>query len=432
MISISLDGRLFAINKATGEKVWERKIANPDIGETLTLAPLVVRDVAIVGTAGGEYGIRGFIDGTDLNTGQQLWRTYTIPGKSEPGNETWKDGKDHWEHGGGSIWETATYDPDTDTIYQGVGNAGPDWDPEYRPGDNKWAASVLALNPTNGEIKWGFQYTPNDPYDFDEISEHPIINAKVNGEDRKLVVHAARNGFYYALDRVNGSFVAGKQYVDELNWTPGLDPKTGRPLNYDPNADVQVYRPGSHGSRANVNGDRLCPSIIGGKNWEPSAYNPELGLLFVTAKEGCNKLTTKQQEDFADQGGTVKPRERFAGGQPAFPERLFGSLKAIDPATGETKLAAKLDYPSYGGVLATAGNLVFVGLPDGTLAAYDAKTLKEAWSINLGTGINAPPVTYSVNSKQYVAVLVGSKQPPAYAPELKNNSTASMVFVFSL
>jgi len=432
IISVSLDGRLFAINKATGEKVWERKIANPDLGETLTLAPLIVRDVAIVGAAGGEYGIRGFIDGTDLNTGQQLWRTYTIPGKGEAGNETWKDGKDHWQHGGGSIWETATYDRDTDTIYQGVGNAGPDWDPEYRPGDNKWAASVLALNPSNGEIKWGFQYTPNDPYDYDEISEHPIINAKVNGEDRKLVVHAARNGFYYALDRVNGSFVAGKQYVNELNWTPGLDPKTGRPLNYDPNSDVQVYRPGSHGSRANVNGDRLCPSVLGGKNWEPSAYNPELGLLFVTAKEGCNYIVTKQQDDFVDQGGAVKPRERFAGGQPNTPERLFGSLKAIDPATGETKLAAKLDYPTYGGVLATAGNLIFVGLPDGTLAAYDAKTLKEAWSINLGTGINAPPVTYSVNGKQYVAVLVGSKQPPAYAPELKNNSTASMVFVFSL
>ena len=432
IISVSLDGRLFAINKATGEKVWERKIANPDLGETLTLAPLIVRDVAIVGAAGGEYGIRGFIDGTDLNTGQQLWRTYTIPGKGEAGNETWKDGKDHWQHGGGSIWETATYDRDTDTIYQGVGNAGPDWDPEYRPGDNKWAASVLAVNPSNGEIKWGFQYTPNDPYDYDEISEHPIINAKVNGEDRKLVVHAARNGFYYALDRVNGSFVAGKQYVNELNWTPGLDPKTGRPLNYDPNSDVQVYRPGSHGSRANVNGDRLCPSVLGGKNWEPSAYNPELGLLFVTAKEGCNYIVTKQQDDFVDQGGAVKPRERFAGGQPNTPERLFGSLKAIDPATGETKLAAKLDYPTYGGVLATAGNLIFVGLPDGTLAAYDAKTLKEAWSINLGTGINAPPVTYSVNGKQYVAVLVGSKQPPAYAPELKNNSTASMVFVFSL
>jgi alcohol dehydrogenase (cytochrome c) len=435
VISISLDGRLFAINKATGEKVWERKVANPDLGETLTLAPLIVRDVAIVGAAGGEFGIRGFIDGTDLNTGQQLWRTYTIPGKGEPGNETWKDGKDRWEHGGGSIWETATYDSDTDTIYQGVGNAGPDWDTEYRPGDNKWAASVLALNPATGAIKWGYQYTPNDPYDFDEISEHPIINAKVNGEDRKLVVHAARNGFYYALDRVNGSFVAGKQYVNELNWTPGLDPKTGRPLNYDPNSDVQVYRPGSHGSRANVNGDRLCPSHFGGKNWEPSAFNPELGLLFVTAKEGCNYLTTKQQEDFVDQGGTVKPRERFAGGQTNTPDRLFGSLKAIDPATGETKLAAKLDYPNYSGVLTTAGNLVFIGQPDGTFAAYDAKTLKEVWSINLGTGINAPAVTYSVNGKQYIAVLVGSKQNAAVltnSPELKNTSTASMVFVFSL
>src|SRR5205807_1557393 len=196
----------------------------PAIAETLTLAPLVVRDLAIVGSAGGEFGIRGWIDATDLNTGKQAWRTFTIPGAGEPGNETWKDGKERWKHGGASVWETATYDPDTDTFYQGTGNAGPDWDPEYRPGDNKWAASVLALSPSDGKIKWGFQYTPNDPYDFDEISEHPIIDAKVNGEDRKLVVHAARNGFFYVLDRANGSFVAGKQYVDELNWTPGLDP----------------------------------------------------------------------------------------------------------------------------------------------------------------------------------------------------------------
>src|ERR1700689_4608718 len=266
VISISLDGRMFALNKASGEKVWERKIADPAIGETLTMAPLIVRDVAIVGPAGGELGIRGFIDGTDLNTGKQLWRTYTIPGSGEPGNETWKDGKNHWQHGGGSLWETATYDADTDTIYQGTGNAGPDYDAQYRPGDNKWAASVLAVNPNNGNIKWGFQYTPNDPYDYDEISEHHIIDAKVNGENRKLVVHGARNGFYYALDRINGAFVAGKQYVDQLNWTPGLDPKTGKPLNYDPNADVQIYNVGSHGTRAAPLGGKLCPSIQGGKN----------------------------------------------------------------------------------------------------------------------------------------------------------------------
>jgi alcohol dehydrogenase (cytochrome c) len=159
VISIALDGRLFAINKATGEVAWERKIADPAIGETLTIAPLVIGDVAIVGTAGGEFGIRGFIEATDLNTGKQAWRTYTIPGTGEPGNETWKDGKDHWKHGGGSVWETATYDPQSDTFYQGVGNAGPDWDTEYRPGDNKWAASVLALSPRDGKIKWGYQYT---------------------------------------------------------------------------------------------------------------------------------------------------------------------------------------------------------------------------------------------------------------------------------
>src|SRR6516165_1400853 len=435
IISVSLDGRLFAINKATGEKVWERKIANPDLGETLTLAPLIVRDVAIVGAAGGEYGIRGFIDGTDLNTGQQLWRTYTIPGKGEAGNETWKDGKDRWQHGGGSIWETATYDRDTDTIYQGVGNAGPDWDPEYRPGDNKWAASVLAVNPSNGEIKWGFQYTPNDPYDYDEISEHPIINAKVNGEDRKLVVHAARNGFFYALDRTNGSFIAGKQYVDQLNWTPGLDPKTGRPLNYDPAGNVQYYNENSHGTRAKPQSAKLCPSIQGGKNWEPSAYNPQLGLLYVPSIEGCGAIKTVEQKDMTDQGGTTKFRERFTGGGAVWPEKLYGSLKAVDPATGEIKATAKLTYPNLAGTLATAGNLVFLGHLDGTFAAYDAKTLQEVWSFNVGTGINAPPISYSVNGKQYVAVLVGARQPANILqnlPELRNTSTASMLFVFSL
>ena len=435
IISVALDGRLFALNKATGEKVWERKVADPALGETLTLAPLVVRDVAIVGAAGGEFGIRGYIDGTDLNTGKPLWRTFTIPGKGEPGNETWKDGQERWQHGGGSVWETATYDRDTDTIYQGIGNAGPDYDPQYRPGDNKWAASVLALNPADGKIKWGYQYTPNDPYDFDEISEHPIINTKVNGEDRKLVVHAARNGFYYALDRTNGAFVAGKQYVDELTWTPGLDPKTGKPLNYDPAKDVQVYAAGSHGMRGEAP-SKTCPSHNGGKNWEPSAYNPELGLLFIPSTEGCDSIINAEQKSFVDQGGTVKPRERFAGGNTKNgPVRRYGSLKAVDPATGETKASVKMTYPNYGGVLATAGDLVFIGQLDGTLYAYDARTLQEVWTFNTGTGINAPPITYSVNGKQYIAVLMGSKQTAAVwedSPELKNTSTASMLYVFGL
>jgi alcohol dehydrogenase (cytochrome c) len=435
VISIALDGRMFAINKATGEVVWERKIAEPAIGETLTIAPLIIRDLAIVGTAGGERGIRGFIEATDLNTGKAAWRTYTIPGAGEPGSETWKDGKERWRHGGGSVWETATYDPESDTFYQGIGNPGPDWDAEYRPGDNKWTGSVLALSPSDGKIKWGYQYTPNDPYDFDEISEHPIINAKVNGEDRKLVVHAARNGFFYTLDRTNGSFIAGKQYVDQLNWTPGLDPKTGKPLNYNPNADVQMYAEGSHGTRAKPKSEKLCPTNNGGKNWEPSAYNPELGLIYIPSIEGCNYIDLVEQKDMVDQGGTVKPRERFTGGSPRTPDRLYGSLKAVDPTTGETKAAQKLIYPNMAGVLATAGNLVFLGHYDGTFAAYDAKTLNEVWSFNVGSPIQAPPVSYSVNGKQYVAVLVGARMWPFIvenAPELKNQATASMLYVFSL
>jgi alcohol dehydrogenase (cytochrome c) len=435
VISIALDGRMFAINKATGEVAWERKVADPAIGETLTMAPLIIRDVAIVGPAGGEFGIRGFIEATDLNTGKAAWRTYTIPGAGEPGNETWKDGKERWKHGGASVWETATYDPQSDTFYQGIGNAGPDWDIEYRPGDNKWAASVLAVSPNDGKIKWGFQYTPQDPYDFDEISEHPIIDAKVNGEDRKLLVHAARNGFFYTLDRINGSFIAGKQYVNELNWTPGLDPKTGLPLNYKPNADIQIYNEGSHGIRAKPQSGRLCPSHFGGKNWQPSAFNPSLNLIYVSSVEGCNAIDTVEQKDFQDQGGTVNPRDRFTGGGFKLVDRLYGALKAIDPVTGETKVNFRLDYPAYSGVLATAGNLVFLGQPDGSFTAYDGKTLKELWSFNAGTGINAPPISYAVNGKQYIAVLAGSRQSPFVmqgAPELKYTSTASMLYVFGL
>ena len=310
IISISLDGRLFSLNKATGEMVWERKVADPAFAETLTLAPLVIRDIGIIGVAGGEYGVRGWIDGTDLNTGKQVWRTYD-PGTGRARHETWKDGKERYKHGGGSVWETATYDPETDTFYQGIGNAGPDWDPEYRPGDNKWAASVLALNPADGKIKWGYQYTPNDPYDFDEISEHQIINAKINGEDRKLVVHAARNGFYYALDRTNGSFILGKQYVDQLNWTPGLDPTGRRSTTIPIPTSRNTHRAAI--ARAPSRRATACARRTTAA-WEPGAYNPELGLLYIPSIEGCNTVETVEQKDFEDQGGPVKWRERFAGG----------------------------------------------------------------------------------------------------------------------
>jgi alcohol dehydrogenase (cytochrome c) len=431
VISVALDGRLFALNRATGEMVWERKVADPAVGETVTLAPLVIRDLGIIGSAGGEYGIRGWIDATDLNTGKQAWRTYTIPGKGEPGNETWKDGAERWTHGGASVWVTATYDKDTDTIYEGIGNAGPDYDPEYRPGDNKWAASVLALDPNDGKIKWGFQYTPNDPYDYDEISEHQLIDAKINGESRKLVVHGARNGFYYVLDRTNGAFISGKQYVDELTWTKGLDPKTGRPLDYDPSKDVQPYVEGTHATRAKPLGTR-CPGVAGGKNWEPAAYNPELNLIYVPSSEGCTQIELVQQKDFVDQGGPVKPRERFAGGINKNLKQTTGSVKALDPVTGETKAVARTDLPNWAGVLATAGNLVFTGLWEGALVAYDGKTMQELWRFDTGCGVMAPPISYAVNGKQYIAVAVGPHWLGTKPAALKYANPCSMLYVFSL
>jgi alcohol dehydrogenase (cytochrome c) len=431
IISIALDGRIFALNRANGEVIWERKVADPALGETVTLAPLVVRDLAIIGSAGGEYGIRGWIDATDLNTGQQAWRTYTIPGAGEPGNETWKDGKEHWKHGGASIWVTATYDPETDTIYQGVGNAGPDYDAEYRPGDNKWAASVLAMDPNNGRIKWGFQYTPNDPYDYDEISEHQIIDATVNGESRKLVVHGARNGFYYALDRTNGAFIAGKQYVDELNWTRGLDPKTGRPLDYNPGKDVQTYVEGTTATRTKSIGTR-CPAVAGGKNWEPAAYNPELNRIYIPSSEGCNQIEGVTQTDFEDQGGPVKPRDRFVGGGNNNLKQTTGSIKALDPVTGETKAVVRTELPNWSGVLATGGNLVFSGLWEGALVAYDGTTLQEVWRFETGCGVMAPPISYAINGKQYIAVAVGPHWLGVRPVALKYANACSMVYVFTL
>jgi alcohol dehydrogenase (cytochrome c) len=207
------------------------------------------------------------------------------------------------------------------------------------------------------------------------------------------------------------------------------------PVNYKPNADIQIYNEGSHGTRAKPQSGRLCPSHFGGKNWEPSAFNPALNLIYVSSVEGCNAIDTVEQKDFEDQSGAVKPRDRFTGGGFKLVDRLYGALKAIDPVTGETRVNLRLDYPAYSGVLATSGNLVFLGQPDGTFAAYDGKTLKELWSFNAGTGINAPPISYAVNGKQYIAVLAGSRQSPFVmqdAPELKNTSTASMLYVFAL
>jgi alcohol dehydrogenase (cytochrome c) len=431
VISHSLDGRLIATDKDTGQIAWQRQVADPDKSEVITGAPLVVKNLAITGVAGAEYGIRGWIAATDLTTHKEVWRTHTIPAKGEPGSDTWKDSYSAASTGGGSTWVTGSYDPRTNTLYWGVGNPGPDWDAEYRPGDNLYTDSTLALDLDTGKIKWHYQHTPNDAFDYDSVSENVLVDAPVHGRPMHLNLEADRNGFAYALDRDNGSFVWGLPFVKKVNWTKGLDPETGKPAEYDPKAPVQKYNASVTPSRQNTV-SMICPGNMGGKNWPPTAYNPVIKVWYIPVIESCNRVTVKPENPEKKLG----KRELFTGGGPDQPERITGSVTAIDVTTGKQVGKHETPYPMLGGLLTTP-DLVFYGQPDGKVAALDAKTLDELWSFNTGGGVNAPPMTFTSDGKQYVAILVG--QGGAWdkwfidaTPELKAVHPSSALYVFSL
>ncbi len=432
VISHTLDGRLIATDKETGEVAWEREVADPSISETITGAPLIVGDLAITGVAGAEYGIRGWLAATDLNTEEEVWRRHTIPQPGEPGADTWADDHDAWKNGGGSTWVTGSYDPETNLIIWGVGNPGPDWDAEYRPGDNLYTNSAIALKADTGEIVWHHQYTPNDPYDYDSVSEHVLVNAPIDGDEHKLALHADRNGFGYALDRETGEFIWGTPFVEELTWTPGLDEETGLPLNYDRTKKVQTYAQGTVANRENPVGV-TCPGNMGGKNWPPTAYNPDLKRWYIPVIESCNTITNEEMVP----GESYKPREWFTGGGPSQHQPITGSVAAIDVSTGKIVGKYPTDYPLLGGILTTAGGLVFTGTPDGKLLALDADTLELKWQFHTNAGLNAPPMTYEVDGKQYIAILVGlgGAWPKWFVDGtkgLEKIEPSSMLYVFEL
>jgi alcohol dehydrogenase (cytochrome c) len=431
VVSHSLDGRLIATNKDTGQVAWQRQVADPDKSEVITGAPLVVKNLAITGVAGAEYGIRGWIAATDLTTQKEVWRTYTIPGKGEPGSDTWKDSANAAATGGGSTWVTGSYDPRTNTLFWGVGNPGPDWDAAYRPGDNLYTDSTLALDVDSGKIKWHFQHTPNDAFDYDSVSENVLADAPVHGQPRHLDLEADRNGFAYALDRDNGQFIWGLPFVKKVTWTKGLDQETGKPVEYDPKADVQKYNASVTPSKENPV-TMICPGNMGGKNWPPTAYNPALKVWYIPVIESCNRITVKPETP----GKPIGKREFFTGGGPDQPERITGSVTAIDVTTGKEVGKHETPYPMLGGLLTTP-DLVFYGQPDGKVAALDAKSLKELWSFNTGGGVNAPPMTFTSDGKQYIAILVGQggawdKWFIEATPELKGMHPSSALYVFSL
>jgi alcohol dehydrogenase (cytochrome c) len=427
VISHTLDGKLIATNAATGAVDWQRQIADPDKSESITAAPLVIKDLAISGVSGGEYGVRGWIVATDLNTHKELWRTHTIPAKGEKGSETWKDSYDAAATGGGAAWVTGTYDPALNTLFWGTGNPGPDWDHEFRPGDNLYSDSMLALDPETGKIKWHFQYVPNDAFDYDGVSEPVLID--VNGQ--KLAVAAERDGYVYGLDRTSGKFVWGASFVDKMTWSKGLNPKTGKPLEYDPKKAIQMYQAAGTPSR-DKGSTLICPGSMGGKNWPPTAYNPDLKLLYIPVIESCNLIKTVA----ADEHPVLKPGQGFSGGGPSDPVRITGSVAALDVTTGKIVAKERMPFPSLGGVVATP-ELVFSSEPDGELVALDAKTLKKVWGFQTGAGLNAPPITFSVDGKQFVAVLAGlggawDKWYIDGTPELMKIAPGSTLYVFSL
>jgi len=422
------DGRVVACNDETGDVAWENQVAK-DPGEGFSNAPLAVKDKILVGQSFGDWATRGWIAALDAKTGDEVWRFYTVPEPGEPGSETWKceeaGNPDCWKTGGAAVWVTGSYDPTSNTVYWGTGNPVPMFDPEYRPGDNLYSNSSVALDFDTGKLKWYHQYTPGDYMDYDEVGVQLLVDTKINGEDRKVLAHFGRNGFFYTLDRTNGAFINAAQYVDKLTWTDGVDPKTGKPLGYDPNKSLQEYKAGQAPRRDGRQAGN-CPNIQGGVNFWPTAYNPELGIAYGAGIEGCSDVTTEGNDP-----ANVVPGQVFLGGNYTANGIQKGSVFGFDVATGKQIAKAMRPIPNDAGVLATP-DLVFTAEMDGNVVAFDAKTMEEKWSINMGTGFKAPPMSFAVNGKQYIGILGGSGGAPFGHEDYANNQTQSVLYVFSL
>jgi len=417
--------RIIATDKDSGKVVWETSFPDtPDV--TFTSAPLAIKDKIIIGAANGDQGVRDWMAGLDAKTGKLLWRKFTIPGPGEPGSETWKDNNNAWQTGGGAIWVTGTYDPATNQTIWGTGNPVPMFDPFHRPGDNLYTNSAISYDPDTGNMNWFFQFTPGDMWDYDEVGTHILIDGVVGGQARKLITHSARNGFLYTMERANGAMVMAKPYMD-VNWTKGIDQKTGKPIDYDPTKDIQTYA-GVGNLNPSEPAKKVCPSQAGGNNYWPSSFSPKTKLLYIPALSNCVTVTIDREKHNKEKG--------WNGGLSSTNERWESNLTAADPITGEVKKNVHLPYPNYSGTLATGGNLVFLALLDGTIAAYDDTSLDELWKINVGSGFSAPPMTFEVNGKQYVAIVSGPSPPSrgrlGNTPELKDQRHALVLYVFGL
>ena len=378
---------LLALDRHSGKVLWDTQMADWRENYNATGAPIVYGDLVVTGTAGGEQGVRGFLAAYDQKTGEEVWRFWTVPLPGEKYSETW-DGVDI-EHGGAPTWFTGTYDPELDLVYWPTGNASPDLNGDQRPGDNLFACSIVALDGKTGELRWFYQFTPHDEWDWDATEPPVLIDAEWDGEPRKLLVQANRNGFFYVLDREDGELLLGEPFVKKLTWASGIG-EDGRPM-INPDA------------RPTPEGNLICPSLVGASNWFSTSYNPATGLYYVQTLESCAIFTKRPTEWEAGKsfwGGST----RSAPG-----EKNEKTLQAIDIRTGKAKWTVKQDGDgsTWGGTLATATGVVFYGDDSGDFVAADAETGEELWRFHANQNWRASPISYSFDGRQYVAVAAG-------------------------
>jgi alcohol dehydrogenase (cytochrome c) len=383
----TLDAFVIALDLRTGKEIWRKEAINFRTGYSMTVAPLIANGVVLTGISGGEYGTRGFIDGWDPETGERLWRRYTTAAPGEPGGDTWPG--DTAMAGGGPTWLTGSYDPDLDLVYWGTGNGGP-WNAEFRKGDNLYITSVLALRPKTGEIAWHYQFSPNDPYDYDGVNE--LVNAElvIDGKMRKVIMQANRNAFFYVLDRETGELLRANPFVKQT-WADGIDMESGRPIE----SDITKHM------RETSEKVEIWPSAFGGKNWMPMSYDPDRQTVYANT---LNIGWTYKPVQPSYRAGVFYMAVDWAF---VWPEGPRGYLKAMDPLTGKTKWEYPFDIPNWAGTLNTAGGIVFTGAQTGKFMAFDSDTGEKLWQFQTGSGIIGQPITWAKDGRQYVTVTSG-------------------------
>jgi alcohol dehydrogenase (cytochrome c) len=413
------DVRLFAVNKNTGEVVWEKNMVSPTESNTQrsTPAPVMVKNLAIMGeSTGGQSGTRSWVAAADATTGDLKWRFHTIPAPGEPGHETWKDDHQAWRTGGAGIWGQAAYDKDTNTLWMGTGDAFPTSIPEYRPGDNLYTASTIVLDADTGKLRWYFQEVPNEQQDQDTPNNRMLIDYTVGGKAMKIAANFTRGGFFLQHDRAGMTFYRGDAYQEGLNWTKGLDPKTGKPVEYNPNSAIQTYA--VRGPRLAGGGAGLvfCPNQGDAPLYQAPAYDPVRMTAYAAAAFGCQQVSdvvSINKDSF--NGGLISKSSGTAGVTKSNAASVkispsIGQIWKFDVVSGKVAAKATLPYPIDAGVMVSAGGLLWNADNEGKFTAYDADTLAPLWSFNLGMGMSAPPMSYSINGKQYIAVIGGGHQ----------------------